>query len=301
LEQSAETPTVARLEDEESEAQLKDDMAEKADTFIEDAINRLAWDQMQELLAGLMRAMGYRTTVSEGPDRGVDVFASPDGLGQQEPRIFIEVKHRPKTQMGSKEIRAFLGGRKKGDKCLYVSTGGFTKDAQYEADRAEVPLRLLTLPDLRRLLVEQYEKLDDEARALVPLRRLYWPISLTRGHLRSDGRVTQGRHRRGRAPRGPDRPGAQSRSIDWSQRSLSLAGARAGAPFDERQVLRAFGAPRWRWRRGQNRRRFQATASLWRVRRGERIGPAPGEHFVGEAEDVVALAGGHAGLERPAK
>jgi restriction system protein len=32
LEESAETPAVARLEDEESEAQLKDDMAEKADT-----------------------------------------------------------------------------------------------------------------------------------------------------------------------------------------------------------------------------------------------------------------------------
>ncbi len=39
--------------------------------------------------------------------------------------------------MGSKEIRAFLGGRKQGDKCLYVSTGGFSKDAHYEADRAD--------------------------------------------------------------------------------------------------------------------------------------------------------------------
>jgi hypothetical protein len=32
-------------------------------------------------------------------------------------------------------------------------------------------------PDLRKLLVENYEKLDAETRALVPLKRLYWPLS----------------------------------------------------------------------------------------------------------------------------
>ena len=69
--------------------------------------------------------MGYRTTVSEGgPDRGVDVFASRDGLGLEEPRIFVEVKHRAK-QMEAKDIRSFVGGRRKGDKSLYVSTRRF--------------------------------------------------------------------------------------------------------------------------------------------------------------------------------
>ena len=77
--------------------------------------------------------------------------------------------------MGSKEIRAFLGGRKPGDKCLYVSTGGFTKDARYEAERSTVPLRLITLADLRQLLIDWYEQIDSETRALVPLKRLYWP------------------------------------------------------------------------------------------------------------------------------
>jgi restriction system protein len=148
---------------------------ERANEFIEDQIDALDWSQMQDLVAGLLRAMGYRTTVSEpGPDRGVDVFASPDGLGLEDPRIFVEVKHRTR-QIESKEIRAFVGARKKGDKCLYVSTGGFSKDAYYEAERAEVALTLVTLPRLRQLLVDLYEKLDAETRALVPLRRLYWP------------------------------------------------------------------------------------------------------------------------------
>lgn len=106
----------------------------------------------------------------------MDISASPDGLGIEEPRIFVEVKHRDQTKMGPEKIRAFLGGRKQGDKCLYVSTGSFTKEARYEAERASVPTTLLGLQDLRKLLVENYEKLDAETRALVPLKRLYWPL-----------------------------------------------------------------------------------------------------------------------------
>ena len=137
----------AAAEEKETEDELRAETIEKADQFIEDAINRLDWDDLQELVAGILRAMGYRTSVAgPGSDRGVDIFASPDGIGLQEPRIFVEVKHRTETKMGAKEIRAFLGGRKPGDKCLYVSTGGFAKDAHYEADRASVPLTLVPLP-----------------------------------------------------------------------------------------------------------------------------------------------------------
>lgn len=169
------TPPIEQEEEEEARATLVNETIEKADEFIEDAINALDWSQMQQLVAGVLRAMGYRTTVADaGPDRGVDIFASPDGLGLQEPRIFVEVKHRS-AQMGAKEIRAFLGGRKKGDKCLYISTGGFSKDAHYEADRADIATTLVTLPMLRKLVVDYYESLDSEAQALVPLRRLYWP------------------------------------------------------------------------------------------------------------------------------
>lgn len=50
---------------------------------------------MQDLVAGLLRAMGYKTRVSpSGPDRGKDIVASPDGFGFESPRIVVEVKHR---------------------------------------------------------------------------------------------------------------------------------------------------------------------------------------------------------------
>lgn len=149
----------------------------KADQFVEDRINRLDWQEMQELVAGLLRAMGYKTRVSPpGPDRGLDIFASPDGIGLEEPRIFVEVKHRTTTAIGSREIRSFLGGRKIGDKCLFVSTGGYSKDARMEADRSHVAITLLGLPELRKLVVEYYEKLDAPVAKLVPLQRVYLPV-----------------------------------------------------------------------------------------------------------------------------
>lgn len=173
-----EPPTPVAPDKEKSLDEVREDVVEKAAEFIEDMLAALDPFQMQDFVAGLLRAMGYKTRVSpKGADRGVDIFASPDGLGMQEPRIFVEVKHRRNTPMGSQQLRAFLGGRKAGDRCLYVSTGGFTKDARYEAERSIVPLTLLALPDLRALLVEHYESLDAETKRLVPLTKLYWPAS----------------------------------------------------------------------------------------------------------------------------
>lgn len=164
-------------EDAVAQATLREEILQKADEFIEDAISKLDPYEMQDLVAGILRAMGYRTTVSPpGSDRGVDITASPDGLLLQEPRIFVEVKHRSSSTMGSKEIRSFLGGRKQGDRCLYISTGGFSKDAHYEADRSAISTTLINLQALRRLLVDNYDRLDTETRALVPLRKLFWPV-----------------------------------------------------------------------------------------------------------------------------
>ena len=130
---------------------------------------------MEHFVAGLLRAMGYKTRVSPvGPDRGRDIFASPDGLGLEDPRIFVEVKHRSGA-MGAPAVRSFLGGRRPGDRCLYISTGGFARDAMYEADRASVPISLLDLDDLVTLALEHYERLDVEGQRLLPLKRLYWP------------------------------------------------------------------------------------------------------------------------------
>lgn len=167
---------VEAADEDEALDELREFTVEQAHKLIEDRIAALDPEDLPRLVAGMLRAMGFRTRVSSiGRDRGVDIFASPDGLGLREPRIFVEVKHRPRTRIGAPDIRSFLGGRRPGDRCLYVSTGGFTHEARYEAERAPIPLTLLNLPDLRGLLLEHYDTLDPEAKALVPLRRLYWP------------------------------------------------------------------------------------------------------------------------------
>lgn len=161
--------------DEEEVADPLADIELQALERIKDRVNELDWDEMQQLVAGILRAMGYKTQISpNGTDRGKDIVASPDGFGFEHPRIVVEVKHR-KGQMGSQEIRSFLGGRHKDDRGLYVSTGGFSKDAQYEADRASIPLAMWTLDHVVRALIEHYDATDAETKRIVPLKRLYWP------------------------------------------------------------------------------------------------------------------------------
>jgi len=156
--------------------QTKEDAVETSHELIKDQVTRLTEDEMGDLTAALLHAMGDRARVTpKGPARGVDVLASPDGLGLEQPRIKAEVKHRPKSAMGAQDIRSFLGGLREGDRGLSIGTGGVTKDARYEADRANVPCTLLDLDDLVRLVVQHSEAFDVDGRALGPLVRIDWP------------------------------------------------------------------------------------------------------------------------------
>ena len=157
------------------EAEVLDSVRDQSREFIKDRIVKLDPNEFEHFIAGLLRAMGYKTKVMPlGPDRGVDIWASPDGFGFEQPRIAVECKHRGGA-MGAQQIRSFLGGRHKDDKGLYVSTGGFTKDARYEAERASIPMTLLDLDDLVDSVNEYYEQMDSETRAMLPLVKVYWP------------------------------------------------------------------------------------------------------------------------------
>jgi restriction system protein len=150
-------------------------MIQKAHEFIKDKVSALDWRNMQNLVAGILKGMGYNYRVSPpGSDRGRDVIASPDGLGLLDPRIVVQVKHRD-GQVGAPEIRSFIGGLRTGHKGLYVSTGGFSKEAKYEADRSIMPLILIDLDELVRLIIQYYDTFTTETRTLIPLIKIYWP------------------------------------------------------------------------------------------------------------------------------
>lgn len=117
---------------------------------------------------------GYYTRIApNGPGGGRDVIASPDILGFESPRIITEAKHRKGAMVSAFAIRSFIARLCPGDSGLYVCTGGFTKEARYEADRAYVPIRLLDLDSFVRNYVEIYDKVSDNDRAILPLTRVW--------------------------------------------------------------------------------------------------------------------------------
>lgn len=159
----------------EQQGQPFDDIANLALERIKDRILSLEWDDMQELVAALLRSLGYRTIVSpRGSDRGRDIIASRDGFGFERPRIVVEVKHR-KGAIGAPEVRSFLSALHAEDRGLYVSTGGFSKEAHYQAENAKTVTHLMSLDGLAQALVDQYESLDAQGRNLLRLTRFYWP------------------------------------------------------------------------------------------------------------------------------
>ncbi|WP_374443038.1 restriction endonuclease [Epilithonimonas sp.] len=169
-----------KKEQEEEQNDLEDireDIESKSTEFIKDIIVKLSWQDTEKLVAGLLRAIGYKTKMtSRGSDLGSDISASPDELGLEEPRVKVEVKKRSKEKVTSQEIRSFIGGLRDFNKGIYVTTSGFSKDAKYDAERANFPITLIDLDWLVELLLNNYEKLDIETKSLVPLKKIYWPL-----------------------------------------------------------------------------------------------------------------------------
>ena len=104
----------------------------------------------------------------------MDVVAWNDPLGTRPPRIKVQVK-RQLQNVDVNGLRSFLAVLGDDDVGLFVTTGGFTKDAWNEARTQQN--RKVTLVDLERffdLWVEHYPKLDDAARRRFPLQPIYF-------------------------------------------------------------------------------------------------------------------------------
>jgi restriction system protein len=155
-----------------------EDVRQRAVEFIGDAIGKLDGYEFQSLVAGVLRAMGYKTQESPiGPDGGIDIRASPDGALLSDPIIRVQVKHR-KGNASSGEVQQLVGALGNGVRGLFVSTGGFSKDARREADRAKVPVTLIDDQQFITLLTDNYERLEVEFRSLMPLGRVWVPLQV---------------------------------------------------------------------------------------------------------------------------
>ena len=168
---------LSQIETATADARITYEQAEEqAWSEIEAHIRTMAPFDFQDLVADLLKALGYHIAwVSPpGKDGGVDIIAHTDPLGTQSPRIKVQVK-RVSQKIDLQTLNSFLAIIDADDVGLYVSTGGFTRDAEETARRQTG--RKITLIDLERLFdlwVEAYGKLGEKARRRLPLSPIYF-------------------------------------------------------------------------------------------------------------------------------
>jgi len=144
---------------------------------IEDFVTELGPYEFQELVAALLRGMGYTTpfVAAPGPDGGTDIIAYPDPLGARTPHVRVQVKHRSSQKATREEIAALRGIiRQDREIGLFVSTGGFTAQSVAEARNGAVHIQLMDLESFLDSWLATYEKLDEEDRALLRLRQVHF-------------------------------------------------------------------------------------------------------------------------------
>jgi restriction system protein len=149
---------------------------ENAWAEIERFVSEMNPYDLQNLVAALLRAMGYHVSwiAPPGPDKGIDILAHNDPLGTSTPRIKVQVKRRA-DKIRVDDLRSFMSLLGEHDVGIFISTGGFTPDAESEARTKET--RKLTLLDLEKLVdlwVKNYEKIDDSDKRLLPLKPVYY-------------------------------------------------------------------------------------------------------------------------------
>ena len=130
--------------------------------------------EFQDLVAALLRAMGYHTpfVAPKGKDGGIDIIAYLDPLGAQTPRIKVQVKHKPETAIGASEVRALSGVLKTGDIALFVTSGTYSADARNAATGSEKFVRLIDGDEFIEMWQEYYNKMSDEDKNMLPLKRI---------------------------------------------------------------------------------------------------------------------------------
>ncbi len=159
-----------------AEASTVEEAEETAWTEIERYVQAINPYDLQKLVAALLRAMGYHISwiAPPGPDKGIDILAHNDPLGTSTPRIKVQVKRRA-DKISVDGLRSFMAILGEQDVGIFVSTGGFTSEAESEARTKET--RKLTLVDLEKLVelwVEHYDKVSESDKLLLPLKPVYY-------------------------------------------------------------------------------------------------------------------------------
>lgn len=139
---------------------------------------------LTRLVEAILNAQGYTTYRSpEGADGGADILAGTGPLGFAAPRICIEVKSED-SPIGREPVDKLLGAMTKfnADQGLFVAWGGFKGNVQKELASQFFRLRLWSQKELLEQLFAHYDKLDEDLKAELPLKRV-WMVAAQDGDL----------------------------------------------------------------------------------------------------------------------
>lgn len=147
-------------------------LEEQANEGIREYIRKKNPYEFQDMVAALLRSMGYYTpfVAPKGKDGGVDVIAYIDALGAKTPRIKVQVKHYPDTPIGVKDIRSLIGILRDGDIGLFVTSGSFSPNAKLEAQTSTTYMKLIDGEEFINMWQEYYSKMTDEDKNMLPLK-----------------------------------------------------------------------------------------------------------------------------------
>ncbi len=169
------TTATEETEDPVKEAIIElENLEEQANNGIRDYIRGKNPYEFQDMVAALLKAMGYyiQSVAPKGKDGGVDVVAYVDPLGAQTPRIKVQVKHRPDAVIGASDIRALLGILRSGDIALFVTSGTYSPDAKNTAASSREFIRLIDGDEFIEMWQNYYDKMSDDDKNMLPLKRI---------------------------------------------------------------------------------------------------------------------------------
>src|SRR5262249_43205610 len=135
---------------------------------------------LTRLVEGILKAQGYVTYRSpQGADGGVDILAGQGALGFGEPRLCVEVKSES-SPIDRPTVDKLLGAITKfgAQEGLFVSWSGFKTNVQKELAASFFRVRLWSQKELLEALFAQYDRLDEDLKAELPLKRI-WTVAAT--------------------------------------------------------------------------------------------------------------------------
>lgn len=152
-----------------------EDIIESTKDFILKELSRnLKGYALEEFVADLLRAMGYRTTISaHGGDSGIDITAYNDELP---PRILVQVKSQD-SDIKETTIQSLKGAMREGDYGLFVTLSNYTKNAQKYLANTPI-IRGINGTELVELILKYYEDLNDKYQKMIPLKKVYIPVHM---------------------------------------------------------------------------------------------------------------------------